>query len=98
MAKTFVIRNQLGQYFARKGDWISGKDPHGIFFQPHYDQALNQLIEINSKDIELRGEVTSLELDEKGKPIVLEFGPEPEQFELEDLDVEVEAEAPVTVS
>ena len=90
MAEAFVIRNQLGQYLTRKNEWVSGKDPSVLYCQPHFDQALNQLIEINAKDIELRGEVASLEMGEKGKPIVTDYGPDPIQPELEALDAEDE--------
>ncbi|HVL00488.1 MAG TPA: hypothetical protein VM553_11785 [Dongiaceae bacterium] len=79
MTSAFVIRNQLGQYLTRKGEWVSGRDASALFHQPWYDQALNHLIETNSKDIELRGKVVELELDEKGRPAVLELGPDSQQ-------------------
>lgn len=82
MTDAYVIRNQLGQYLTRKGEWVSGRDTSALFHQPWFDQALNHLIEINSKDIELRGKVVELELDDKGRPIVLELGPDPQQPEL----------------
>ena len=82
MADAYVIRNQLGQYYTKKGEWVSGKEANLVFHQPHHDQALNQLIEINSKDIELRGSVVKLGLDEKRHPVITEFGPDPIQPEL----------------
>lgn len=82
MSSAYVIRNQLGQYLTRKGEWVSGKDAGALFHQPWFDQALNHLIEVNSKDIELRGKVVELELDDKGRPVVLELGPDPQQPEL----------------
>ena len=57
MKAAYVIRNQLGQYLTRKNEWVSGRDTASLFQQPWYDQALNQLIELNAKDIELRGKV-----------------------------------------
>ncbi|OUR92783.1 hypothetical protein A9Q81_15805 [Gammaproteobacteria bacterium 42_54_T18] len=82
MAKAFVIRNQDGQYLTKKGEWVSGKEAKGLYHQAHGDQALNQLIEVNAKDIYLRGTIVELELCEKRQPIVLEYGPDPEQPEL----------------
>ena len=82
MAKAFVIRNQDGQYLTKKGEWVSGKEAKGLYHQAHQDQALNQLIEVNAKDIYLRGNIIELELCEKRRPIVLEYGPDPEQPEL----------------
>lgn len=86
MKQAYVIRNQLGQYLTRKGEWVSGRDTASLFHQPWFDQALNHLIEINAKDIELRGRVVELDLDERDRPIVLEFGPDPQQPELLDTD------------
>lgn len=82
MTSAFVIRNQLGQYLTRKGEWVSGRDSAALFHQPWFDQALNHLIELNSKDIDLRGRVVELALDDKGRPQVLELGPDPVQPEL----------------
>jgi hypothetical protein len=82
MAEAFVIRNQLGQYLTRKGEWVSGKDASILFHQPHFDQALNQLIETNSKDIELRGKVVAVQTSDKKIPVIEEFGPDPVQPEL----------------
>ena len=79
MSSAYVIRNQLGQYLTRKGEWVSGKDTGALFHQPWFDQALNHLIEVNSKDIELRGKVVELDMDDKGRPLVLELGPDPQQ-------------------
>lgn len=96
MADAFVIRNQLGQYLTKKGEWVSGKEPAIIFHQPHFDQALNQLIEVNSKDIELRGVVEKLELSEKRIPVIVELGPDPVQPELlaeDQVSATVEAKA-----
>ena len=64
---------------------MSGKDASVLFNQPHYDQALNQLIEINAKDIELRGTVLEVALDDSkrpAQPVIQEYGPDPVQPEL----------------
>ena len=90
MAKAFVIRNQDGQYLTKKGEWVSGKEAKGLYHQAHSDQALNQLIEVNTKDIYLRGTILELDLCEKRRPIVLEYGPDPEQPELLSEDAELE--------
>ncbi|MBV1919215.1 MAG: hypothetical protein KUG73_00920 [Pseudomonadales bacterium] len=90
MAKAFVIRNQDGQYLTKKGEWVSGKDATKLYHQAHCDQALNQLIEVNAKDIYLRGTTLELDLCEKRRPIVLEYGPDPEQPELLSEDAELD--------
>lgn len=93
MKEVFVIRNQTGQYLTRKGEWVSGRDTSALFHQPWYDQALNQLIEINAKDIELRGTVVALEQDDKGRPVVLELGPDARQPELQEQSAPAESSA-----
>ena len=93
MAKAYVIRNQIGQYLTRKGEWVSGKDGSVLFNQPHYDQALNQLIEINAKDIELRGTVLEVGVDDSKRPpvpVIEEYGPDPVQPELLEEKADVE--------
>ncbi|MCG8671384.1 MAG: hypothetical protein MI867_18410 [Pseudomonadales bacterium] len=82
MATAYVVRNQLGQYLTKKGEWCSGKEPATVFFKPHFDEALNQLFEVNTKDIELRGKVVEVEIEDK-KPILNEFGPDLVQPDLE---------------
>lgn len=78
MSKVYVLRNQRGQYATRKGEWISGRETTAVAHFIHFDQALNQLFELGIKDIYLRGRVDDLQLNESGKLIVTDFGPEPE--------------------
>ncbi len=78
MSKTYVIRNQSGQYAARKGEWISGRETAAVAHFVHHDQAINQLFELGIKDIHLRGRVEEVSLNEAGKPVLKELGPEPE--------------------
>lgn len=78
MATAYVVRNQLGQYLTKKAEWCSGRDASIVFCKPHFDEALNQLFEINTKDIELRGKVVEIEVDDK-KPVITEWGPDPMQ-------------------
>jgi len=66
----FVIRNQLGQYWIRAGEWVDGREPQRLLKLKHHDEAVNQLVELSSKDVELRGEILSCELNERGEPAV----------------------------
>ncbi|PIE41524.1 MAG: hypothetical protein CSA49_02900 [Gammaproteobacteria bacterium] len=75
MATAYVVRNQFGQYLTKKGEWCSGKDPAPVFCKQHFDEALNQLFEINTKEIELRGKVVEVDMVDK-KPVLNEYGPE----------------------
>ena len=78
MSKTYVIRNQAGQYATRKGEWISGRETAAVAHFVHHDQAINQLFELGIKDIYLRGRVEEVALNEAGKPVLKELGPEPQ--------------------
>ena len=67
----FLIKNCNAQYLSKELEWVAvfGEDKSTPLFQtPHKDVALNQLIELNAKDIQLRAEVVSCDLDEKGSP------------------------------
>ena len=70
MSKLFVIRNQNNLYLSKQNEWLDGNDVKPLFKTPHHDIALNTLIEHNSKDITLRGDILSVESTEKGLPIV----------------------------
>ncbi|MDX1694810.1 MAG: hypothetical protein R3208_13670 [Ketobacteraceae bacterium] len=81
MATAYVVRNQLGQYLTKKSEWCSGRDASIVFCKPHFDEALNQLFEINTRDIKLRGKVVEVDVEDK-KPVITEYGPDPVQHEL----------------
>lgn len=66
----FVIRNQLGQFWTRAGEWVDGREPQRILKQRHRDEAVNQLVELSARDIDLRGEVLRCELNARGEPQV----------------------------
>jgi hypothetical protein len=88
MSNVFVVRNQHGQYATRKGEWICGRDAAQVASFTHHDQALNQLFELGLRAIDLRGRVETVKVQDNGKPLIEEFGPEP-------VVVEVSEEAPV---
>lgn len=66
----YVIRNQRGQYWAKAGEWIDGREPQRVLRLRHHDEAINQLVELSARDIDLRGEVLPCELNAKGEPAV----------------------------
>jgi hypothetical protein len=78
----FVIRNQHGLFLTRQNEWVDGHDAAPLFKAAFRDVALNTLIELNAKDIELRGVIEAVEVNEKGLPQV-----EPGALTEADLDV-----------
>ena len=84
MTDVFVIRNQLGHYWGKSKTWVDGSEARAVMRAKHEDEAINTLFELGSKDFELRGEVLSAELSERGEPVIeasqipLLLEPEPE--------------------
>ena len=70
MNDVFVVCNQLGQYWGKKKKWVDGTDPKRVLTCKHEDEAVNQLVELGARDIDLRGEVRAVETNERGIPLV----------------------------
>lgn len=66
----FILQNQHQQYLEKSLEWNNEADPNQLFKTPHKDVALNQLMELNSKDILLRASVISCELSSAGNPVL----------------------------
>ncbi|MEO0436332.1 MAG: hypothetical protein AAF098_05445 [Pseudomonadota bacterium] len=66
----FVICNHLNQFWTRSEQWVDGREPKRVLKLKHQDEALNLLVEISAKDIELRGKVEKLPLNEQGEPVL----------------------------
>lgn len=98
MTEVFVIRNQLGHYWGKGKAWVDGSQPRHVQRARHRDEAVNTLVELSSRDFELRGEVLAAELSERGEPIV-----EPSQNPLPvdpaaEVDSEADIQAPETAA
>jgi hypothetical protein len=70
MSDVYVIRNQLGHYWGKRKAWVDGSEPRVVMRLRHEDEAVNTLVELSARDIELRGEVLSAELSERGEPVI----------------------------
>ena len=68
----FIIINHQQQYLGKQAQWLDADDVSHFFRTPHYDIALNQLIESNARDIEQRLTLLECPLDEKGQPVISE--------------------------
>lgn len=69
--KIYIIKNQDESILGKDLEWLDGSDVSLVFNTPHRDIALNQLIELNAKDISLRAQIVDCEADKKGLPILL---------------------------
>jgi hypothetical protein len=73
----FVIRNQHKHYLGKHGEWLDGSHPTALFRTTHRDVAVNELIDHNIRDVELRGEILDCEADASGHPLVEVLNPIP---------------------
>jgi hypothetical protein len=70
MSEVSVIRNQLGHYWGKSKAWVDGRDARAVQRLKHRDEAVNLLFELSSKDVDLRGEVITAAVDDRGEPLL----------------------------
>lgn len=75
MKTIFVIRNQNGHYLGRNGEWLDGSHVPGLFRTEHRDVAMNELVEVNLRDFDLRGEIIGCEAEAGEYPVVEVLNP-----------------------
>lgn len=92
MSHVFVVVNQQGLFANKHKEWVDGRDPKQLFRSPHKDEALNLVFELSSKDIYLRAEAISVELDDKKLPVVEVTAEIPTAAEAELLDSDSDAQ------
>lgn len=68
--KTYILQTRDGQCLNKDLEWAFDADLNAIFRTPHRDIALNQLIELNAKDSDIRAAVVECAADSKGRPIL----------------------------
>ncbi len=70
MTDVFVVCNQLGHFWSKSKTWVDGREARAVYRAKHEDEAINTLVELSAKDIDLRGEVVGVPLSERHEPIV----------------------------
>ena len=68
MNDVFVLQNAEGYFLNKSGEWQDGRDPASLYRTPHKDEAMNQLFEVNSRDITLRLKIVCCEVNHKKIP------------------------------
>lgn len=68
MTNAYIIKNQRGLFLSKDGLWLDKLDKKHLYRTVHHDEALNTLLEANTKDVELRLDIHQIELDAKGHP------------------------------
>ena len=70
MTQTFILQNQQKHFFGKNKEWVDGYDANALFKTIYKDEAINQMVEISSKDYTQRVRVIGCELNEKGLPVI----------------------------
>ena len=68
--KIYILQTQGQRTLNKDLEWSSEADRNAVFQTPHRDIAINQLIELNAKDISLRAAIVECEADSKGRPVL----------------------------
>jgi hypothetical protein len=66
----YIIENHKEQFLTKSLEWDYGCKAEDLFRTPHKDVALNQLIELNTRDIGLRAHIVDCESDDRGRPVM----------------------------
>jgi hypothetical protein len=69
--KVYILKTQNNLVLNKNFEWSSEPHRDTVFSSLHRDIALNQLIEINAKDISLRVSIVECEADSKSRPILI---------------------------
>lgn len=70
MNQTFILQNQDNHFFGKNKEWVDGYDANSVFKTIHKDEAINQMVEISSKDYKQRVKIIACHMDEKSLPII----------------------------
>ncbi|GAB3105598.1 hypothetical protein [Pseudomaricurvus hydrocarbonicus] len=70
MKSVFLLQNQHKRLLNKQGEWVDGREANTLYRSVHRDEALNQMIEVNSRDYTLRIKVLECELNDRGVPLL----------------------------
>ena len=66
--KIYILQRHDQALLDKSLQWTKNKPAADILFTQHRDVALNQLIELNTKDIDLRATIVECATDANGHP------------------------------
>ena len=66
----YIIKDQHNRILDKQMGWAGHKKNALFLRSPHYDEALNKLVELSSQDIKLRGSVIACDIDKYKHPIL----------------------------
>lgn len=69
--KLYILKTRNHLVLNKNCEWSDEPHRDTVFFTEHRDIALNQLIEVNAKDTDLRVFMVECDSDAKGRPILV---------------------------
>lgn len=93
MATIFLLQNQHKLLLNKHGEWCDGREANTLYRSVHHDEALNQMVEANSRDYTLRIKMLECETNERGLPLLKDEDLPPLGSTEADLEVEAAAAA-----
>ncbi len=91
MTAVFLLQNQHKQLLSKQGEWVDGREVATLYRSVHRDEALNLMIETNTRDYTLRMQILECAVNERGQPLI-----EDKDLPSLTLMADEQAEAPAT--
>ncbi|MGH1371776.1 MAG: hypothetical protein ACRBBW_07075 [Cellvibrionaceae bacterium] len=91
MATIFLLQNQHKLLLNKQGEWCDGREAATLYRSVHHDEALNQMVEANSRDYTLRLKVLECETNDRGLPLLKDEDLPPLGSAGADLEADAEA-------
>lgn len=66
----YLLQNQDKLFLSKAKDWVDATDRASLYRSRYKDEAINQLVETNSKDVTQRIRCVECEAGAKGQPII----------------------------
>ena len=70
MTTVFLLQNQDRLLLSKQGEWVDGREAGCLFRAQHRDEAVNQMVEVNARDYNLRIQLLECKLSERGFPVI----------------------------
>ncbi|MFL0798607.1 MAG: hypothetical protein K6L73_14090 [Cellvibrionaceae bacterium] len=70
MSQVFILQNQNKYFLNKHREWVDGHDAGLVFRTPHRDIALNEMIEVNSKDVTQRIRIMECDVNSRNHPLI----------------------------
>jgi hypothetical protein len=65
----YILQMSDGRYLNKDLDWTADIESKNLYKAQYRDIALNKLVELNAKNIDLRAKIVCCEVNSQGKPI-----------------------------